>query len=62
MGRTYGGDRRYANGAFRSKRAMLSLTTRGPVPSYVKSGINGDIQAMLRPVQRGILASICCLK
>jgi NAD(P)H dehydrogenase (quinone) len=60
MGRTYGGDRRYANGAFRSKRAMLS--TPGPVPSYVKSGINGDIQAILRPAQRGILASICCLK
>ena len=34
---------------------MLSLTTPCPVPSYIKGGINGDIQAILRPVQRGIL-------
>ena len=55
MGRTYGGDRRYANGVFKGKRAMLSLTTGGPMQSYVKGGANGDIQAILRPVHRGIL-------
>jgi NAD(P)H dehydrogenase (quinone) len=55
MGRTYGGERIYANGAFKGKRAMLSLTTGGPVPAYVKGGFNGDIQAILRPVHRGML-------
>jgi len=55
MGRTYGGDRRYANGVFKGKRAMLSLTTGGPVPAYLKGGVNGDIHAILRPVQRGML-------
>jgi len=55
MGRTYGGERLYANGVFRGKRAMLSLTTGGPSPAYVKGGFNGDIVAILRPVQRGML-------
>ena len=55
MGRTYGGDRIYADGVFKGKRAMLSLTTGGPAPAYVKGGFNGDINAILRPVQRGML-------
>jgi NAD(P)H dehydrogenase (quinone) len=55
MGRTYGGDRIYGNGVFRGKRAMLSLTTGGPDPAYVKGGFNGDIEAILRPIQRGML-------
>jgi NAD(P)H dehydrogenase (quinone) len=55
MGRTYGGDRIYANGVFKGKRAMLSLTTGGPAPAYVKGGFNGDIHAILRPIQRGML-------
>ncbi len=55
MGRTYGGDRLYANGVFKGKRAMLSLTTGGPAPAYAKGGFNGDIDAILRPVQRGML-------
>jgi hypothetical protein len=55
MGRTYGGDRPYANGAFKGKRAMLALTTGGPVPAYLKGSFNGDIHAILRPIQRGML-------
>ena len=55
MGRTYGGERIYANGVFKGKRAMLSLTTGGPAPAYVKGGFNGDIHAILRPIQRGML-------
>ena len=51
MGRTYGGSRLYANGAFNGKRAMLSMTTGGPAAAYEK----GDINAILRPVHRGIL-------
>jgi NAD(P)H dehydrogenase (quinone) len=55
MGRTYGGERFYENGVFQKKRALLSLTTGGPEAVYDKGGWNGDIQAILRPIQRGIL-------
>jgi NAD(P)H dehydrogenase (quinone) len=54
MGRTYGGERFYENGVFKGKRAMLSLTTGGPESAYRKGAWNGDIDAILRPVQRGI--------
>jgi NAD(P)H dehydrogenase (quinone) len=54
MGRTYGGGRRYENGVFRGKRAMLSMTTGGGSDSYVKGGANGDIDAIVRPINRGI--------
>jgi NAD(P)H dehydrogenase (quinone) len=55
MGRTYGAGRFYKEGVFRGKRAMLSLTTGGPSEVYEKGGWNGDIEAILRPIQRGIL-------
>ncbi|MGD0816072.1 MAG: NAD(P)H-dependent oxidoreductase [Verrucomicrobiota bacterium] len=55
MGRTYGGERFYENGVFKGKRALLSLTTGGPDAVYQKAGWNGDIHAILRPIQRGIL-------
>jgi NAD(P)H dehydrogenase (quinone) len=55
MGRTYGGERFYENGVFKGKRALLSLTTGGPEVVYQKGGWNGDIHAILRPIQRGIL-------
>jgi NAD(P)H dehydrogenase (quinone) len=55
MGRTYGGERFYENGVFKGKRALLSLTTGGPEAVYQKGGWNGDIHAILRPIQRGIL-------
>jgi NAD(P)H dehydrogenase (quinone) len=55
MGRTYGGERFYENGAFKGKRALLSLTTGSPDGAYQKGGWNGDIHAILRPVQRGML-------
>jgi putative NADPH-quinone reductase len=34
---------------------MLSPTTGGPAPAYVKGGFNGDIRAILRSIQRGML-------
>ena len=40
---------------FRSKRALLSVTTGGPESVYQKGGWNGDILGILRPIQRGIL-------
>ncbi len=55
MGRTYGGERFYENGAFKGKRAILSVTVGGPKPAYAKGGWNGDIDAILRPIQRGML-------
>jgi NAD(P)H dehydrogenase (quinone) len=55
MGRTYGGERFYENGAFRGKRALLSVTTGGPDSAYAKGGWNGDIHSILRPIQRGML-------
>lgn len=55
MGRTYGYGNIYDTGRFRGKRAMLSLTTGGPEEAYRKGGFNGDIEGILRPIQRGIL-------
>lgn len=55
MGRTYGGGRLYETGVFKGKRALLSLTTGGPADAYVKGGFNGDIQSILRPIQKGML-------
>ncbi len=55
MGRTYGGDRFYENGVFKGKRAMLSVTTGGPLQAYEPGGFNGDIEAILRPIHRGML-------
>ena len=55
MGRTYGNGHIYETGKFRGKRALLSLTTGGPAPAYARGGFNGDLDAILRPVQRGML-------
>jgi len=55
MGRVYGNGHYYETGAFRSKRALLSLTTGGPEEVFRQGGFNGDISGPLRPIQRGIL-------
>jgi NAD(P)H dehydrogenase (quinone) len=55
MGRVYDRHRMYENGIFRGKRAMLSLTTGGPPEAFAPDGRNGDISAILRPIQRGML-------
>ena len=55
MGRTYGGRKMYGAGVFGGKRALLSLTTGGPPSAYVKGGVQGDINAIVRPIQRGML-------
>jgi NAD(P)H dehydrogenase (quinone) len=55
MGRVYGGDRIYQGGVFQGKRALLSVTTGGPREAYAPDGFNGDIHAILRPIQRGML-------
>jgi len=53
--RIYGGGRIYDNGLFRGRRALLSFTTGGPPEAYRADGRNGDIEAILRPIQRGML-------
>ena len=55
MGLTHGYGYIYDTGRFRGKRALLSLTTGGPDEAYLKGGFNGDMDAILRPIQRGIL-------
>lgn len=45
----------FDSGVLKGKKAMLSLTTGGPGPVFVKGGFMGDIHAILRPVQRGVL-------
>lgn len=54
MGRVYGGGRFYEHGVFKGKKAMLSITTGGPEELYVKGGWNGDLDAILRPIHRGV--------
>ncbi len=55
MGRVYGGGKWYDAGAFKGKRAMLSLTTGGPDGIYRADGLNGDIHQILYPINHGIL-------
>lgn len=54
--RVYGRGRIYDNGKFRGRRALLSLTTGGSgEAAYRPDGFNGDINGVLRPIQRGML-------
>lgn len=55
MGRIYGAGKWYDQGAFKGKRAMVSLTTGGPEPMYGATGLNGDISTILYPINHGIL-------
>ncbi|KAM3918228.1 NAD(P)H dehydrogenase [quinone] 1-like [Leptodactylus fuscus] len=45
----------FDNGPFKDKKAVLSFTTGGLQSMYTPIGINGDINVLLWPVQRGIL-------
>jgi len=55
MGRIYGGGKWYDNGVFKGKKALLSLTTGGPETMYSETGLNGNIQTILFPINHGIL-------
>ena len=55
FGRVYGRGHFYDKGRYRGKRALLSLTTGGAEPAYLGDGFNGDINGILRPIQRGML-------
>jgi NAD(P)H dehydrogenase (quinone) len=54
--RIYGRGHFYAKGKLRGRRALLSLTTGGSgEAAYQRGGFNGDINGILRPIQRGML-------
>ena len=54
--RVYGRGCFYEKGLYRGKRALLSLTTGGSgKDAYQAGGFNGDINGILRPIQRGML-------
>ncbi|MGF1489280.1 MAG: NAD(P)H-dependent oxidoreductase [Prochloraceae cyanobacterium] len=50
-----GGGKWYDKGVFVGKRAMLSVTIGGPETMYSETGLNGDINTILYPIDRGIL-------
>lgn len=58
MGRIYNYDRCYESGILKGKKALLSLTTGAPADYYRPSGPHGDINAILRPIQRGMLGFV----
>lgn len=53
-GRFYGGGKWYDHGAFRGKRAMISMTTGGPANMFDGWSINPPLDSILRPVQHGV--------
>lgn len=55
-GLCYGGKRFYDRGGLVGKRALLAFTCGGRPHMLVDGGVHGDIQDMLRPIQRGTLA------
>jgi NAD(P)H dehydrogenase (quinone) len=54
-GRIYGGGKWYDQGVFAGKRAMCALTIGGPSSMYAERGLNGPIDAILFPINHGML-------
>jgi NAD(P)H dehydrogenase (quinone) len=46
---------RYGDGAFKGKRALLSVTVGGPEKDYSARGINGPLEQLLFPITHGTL-------
>lgn len=55
MGFAYGGGKWYDQGGLKGRKAMLGVTTGGPSKSYGPHRRNGDMDAILFPIQHGIL-------
>lgn len=55
MGFAYGGGQWYDQGGLKGRKAMVALTTGGPAHLYGPDGINGAMEALLFPIQHGIL-------
>ena len=54
-GKFFDSDHMYEKGFLHGRKAMLSLTTGATADAYIKDGFNGDINVILRPIQRGVL-------
>ncbi|XP_071973450.1 NAD(P)H dehydrogenase [quinone] 1-like isoform X1 [Engystomops pustulosus] len=55
MGFAYSFETMYSKGPFKNKKALLSFTTGGPESMTAPSGLSGDINVILWPMQNGIL-------
>lgn len=55
-GRFYGGKRFYDRGGMTGKRAMLTFTLGGQPHMFGPEAIHGEMDLLLRPLQRGTLA------
>lgn len=55
LGITYGYGQWYDEGLLKGKRAMISVTTGGPESMYEADGLNGDIDALLKPINYNTL-------
>ncbi|XP_071374470.1 NAD(P)H dehydrogenase [quinone] 1-like [Centroberyx affinis] len=55
LGFAYTSEKRYSQGIFKDKRAMLSFTTGSQESMFSANGINGDMNVTLWPLQNGIL-------
>lgn len=55
-GRFYGGKRFYDRGGMAGKKAMLTLTLGGQPHMFGPQAIHGEMDLLLRPLQRGALA------
>jgi len=56
LGRAYGGGHYFSKGRFAGKRAMCSITIGGSRDAYSERGAYGPVEAMLFPIQHGVLA------
>jgi NAD(P)H dehydrogenase (quinone) len=56
MGFAYGpGIGNYSRGRFKGRKAMLSLSTGGPLSHYAEDGLSGALDVVLWPIQNGML-------
>ncbi|KAM6978415.1 NAD(P)H dehydrogenase [quinone] 1-like [Tautogolabrus adspersus] len=55
LGYAYSQEKRYSQGIFKDKKAMLSFTTGSHESMFSANGINGDMNVTLWPLQNGIL-------
>ncbi|XP_063070795.1 NAD(P)H dehydrogenase [quinone] 1-like isoform X1 [Engraulis encrasicolus] len=55
QGFAYTPEKRYSQGPFKEKLAMLSFTTGSQESMFNSNGINGDMNVTLWPIQNGIL-------
>jgi len=53
--RNAGNQYRYGDGAFKGKRALLSVTVGGPAKDYSPRGINGPLEELLFPITHGTM-------